>query len=57
MFDDQRCNSASVDLLVRAKHDRSTTGEYKLFETARQSPVQAQIEMSVTFLRFLVSSQ
>lgn len=47
MFDDQRCNSASVDLLVRAKHDRSTTGEYKLFETARQSPVQAQIEIKV----------
>jgi len=47
MFNDQRCNSASVDLLVRAKHDRSTTGEYKLFETARQSPVQAQIEIKV----------
>ena len=47
MFDDQRCNCASVDLLVRAKHDRSTTGEYKLFETARQSPVQAQIEIKV----------
>lgn len=47
MFDDQRCNCASVDLLVRAKHDRSTTGKYKLFETARQSPVQAQIEIKV----------
>ena len=47
MFDDQRCNSSGVNLLVRAKHDRSTTGEYKLFETARQSPVQAQIEIKV----------
>jgi hypothetical protein len=47
MFDHQRCNSASVDLLIRAKHDRSTTGEYKLFETVRQSPVQAQIEIKV----------
>ena len=47
MFDDQRCNCVSVDLLVRAKHDRSTTGKYKLFETARQSPVQAQIEIKV----------
>jgi hypothetical protein len=47
MFDDQRCNSASVELLIRAKYDRSTTGEYKLFETARQSPVQAQIEIKV----------
>lgn len=47
MFDDQRRNSASVDLLVRAKHDRNTTGKHKLFETARQSPVQAQIEIKV----------
>ena len=47
MFDDQRCNSSSVDLLVRAKHDRSTTGEYKLFETARQSPIQTQIKIKI----------
>ena len=47
MFDDQRCNSSSVDLLVRAQYNRGTTGEYKLFETARQSPVQAQIEIKV----------
>ncbi|MCP4259534.1 MAG: DUF4338 domain-containing protein, partial [Planctomycetes bacterium] len=47
MFDDQRSNSRDVDLLVRAKHDRTTTGEYKLFETARQAPVQAQIEIKV----------
>lgn len=47
MFDDQRNNSPNVDLLVRAKCDRSTTGEYKLFETARQAPVQAKIEIKV----------
>lgn len=47
MFDDQRNNSAGVDLLVRAKHDRATTGEYKLFETARQGQVRAQIEIKV----------
>lgn len=47
MFDDQRCNSSSVDLLVRAKHNRGTAGEYKLFETARQAPVQAQIEIKI----------
>ena len=47
MFDDQRSNSPDIDLIVRAKHDRSTTGEYKLFDTARQAPVQAQIEIKV----------
>jgi hypothetical protein len=47
MFDDQRCNSSSVDLLVRAKHDRGTTGEYNLFETVRQSPIQTQIKIKV----------
>ena len=47
MFDDQRNNSPGVDLLIRAKHDRATTGEYKLFETARQAPIQAQIEIKV----------
>lgn len=47
MFDDQRNNSLNVDLLVRAKHDRATTGEYKLFETARQAPIRTQIEIKV----------
>ena len=47
MFDDQRTNSPNVELLVRAKHDRVTTGDDKLFETARQSPVQAHIEINI----------
>jgi len=47
MFDYQRCNSSSVDLLVRAQYNRGTTGEHTLFETARQSPVQAQIEIKI----------
>jgi len=47
MFDDQRNNSTNVELLVRAKHDRATTGELKLFDTARLAPVQAQIEITV----------
>ncbi len=47
MFDDQHCKSPSVNLLVRAKHDRATTGEHKLFKTARESPTQAQIEIKV----------
>lgn len=47
MFDDQRVNCSSVDLLVRAKHNRGTTGEYRLFETARQSPVKGEIEIKI----------
>ena len=47
MFDDQRNNSRNVELLVRAKHDRATTGELKLFDTARLAPVRAQIEIKV----------
>ncbi len=47
MFDDQRNNSTGVDLLVRAKHDRATSGEYKLFETARRAQVAAQIEIKI----------
>ena len=47
MFDDQRNNSAGVDLLVRAKHDRATTGEHKLFKTARRAQVLAQIEIEI----------
>lgn len=33
LFDDQRNNCSSIDLLVRAKHDRGTTGEHRLFDT------------------------
>ena len=47
MFDDQRRNSSSVDLLVRAKHDRRTTGEHKLFETASQAPIQARLKIKI----------
>ena len=47
LFDDQRCNCSKVDLLVRAQHNRSTTGEHTLFETARQSPIQAQANVKV----------
>ncbi len=47
MFDDQRNNSTGVELLVRAKHDRVTNGEYKLFETARRGKIAAEIEIEV----------
>jgi hypothetical protein len=46
LFDAQRQN-ASVDLLVRAKHDRATSEELNLFESARQSPVQSQLLIHV----------
>ncbi|MBW2739113.1 MAG: IS4 family transposase, partial [Deltaproteobacteria bacterium] len=47
LFDDQRENCYSVNLLVRAKHNRGITGEHKLFETARQAPAQARIEIKI----------
>ena len=47
MFDDQRNNSTEVELLVRAKHDRVTNGEHKLFETARLGEIAAQIEIKI----------
>jgi hypothetical protein len=47
MFHDQRCYSSNVGLIVRANHDRGTTGEYKLFETARRSPIQASINIKL----------
>ncbi len=47
LFDDQRYNSFDVDLLVRAKHDRKATGEHKLFETVRRSPIQTRINIKI----------
>ena len=36
-----------VELLVRAKHDRLTTGEHKLFETLRQARVRAMLSIDI----------
>jgi hypothetical protein len=46
LFDEQR-KSGRVDLLVRAKHDRVTSGQCHLFECARSSPVQARMRIDV----------
>ena len=45
LFAEQR--RSRVELLVRAKHDRATGEELKLFESVRQSPVQSQLQISV----------
>jgi len=47
LFDEHRNNCSSVDLLVRAQYDRRITGEHKLFEAVRQSPVQARISIQI----------
>ena len=47
LFDEHRDNCSNVDLLVRAQHDRKITGEDKLFDTVRQSLVQAQLRIKV----------
>ncbi len=36
-----------VELLVRAKHDRRTDGQYKLFETLRRSEVRATLTIRI----------
>lgn len=46
LFDEQR-QTRSVDLLVRAKHDRATNEELNLFESVRQSPVQSRLGIKV----------
>ena len=46
LFEEQR-RSRRVELLVRAKHDRATSEELKLFESVRQSPVQSQLRINV----------
>ena len=47
MFDEQR-RTSSVDLLVRAKHNRNITGEpFKLFDTVRNTHVSNMIQVHV----------
>jgi hypothetical protein len=47
LFDEQRQHCSSVDLLVRAKHNRTTMDDHKLFDTIRESPVQTQLDIAV----------
>jgi hypothetical protein len=46
LFDEQR-RSRRVELLVRAKHDRSTGAELNLFDDVRSAPVQSQLQIHV----------
>jgi len=47
LFDEQR-QIPSVDLLVRANHDRNVTEEpFKLFAAVRQAPVQSRIRVPI----------
>jgi hypothetical protein len=47
LFDEQR-RKRSVELLVRAKHNRNVSEEpFKLFETARQAPVASRIQINI----------
>ena len=45
LFDEPR--HRRVDLLVRAKHDRCTNGELKLFDTLRTSPVRSHLAIRI----------
>lgn len=48
LFDQQRRQGSSVDLLVRAQHNRRTTGADKLFETMQQAPVEAELSLEIS---------
>ena len=46
LFDEQR-TTGKVDLLVRAKHDRTMLDDTHLFDALRQSPVQSSLQIAV----------
>ncbi len=46
LFDEQR-KTGKVDLLVRAKHDRTMLDDSQLFDAVRQSPVQSPLQIVV----------
>lgn len=46
LFDEQR-KTDKVDLLVRAKHDRTMLDDTHLFDAVRQSPVQSSLQIVV----------
>jgi hypothetical protein len=46
LFDEQR-KTGKVDLLVRAKHDRTMLDDTRLFDAVRQSPVQSPLQIVV----------
>jgi hypothetical protein len=46
LFDEQR-KGGRVDLLVRAKHDRATSGPSNLFDSVRGSPVRGRMRIEV----------
>jgi hypothetical protein len=47
LFDEHRRDPRRVEVLVRAQYDRRTAGDYKLFEAARQAPVQGRLRIQV----------
>lgn len=47
LFDDHQNNSQGVELLIRAKHDRATSGGFKLFETVRAMPHRTRLRIHV----------
>jgi hypothetical protein len=46
LFDEQR-KTGKVELLVRAKHDRTMLDDTRLFDAVRQSPVQSPLQIVV----------
>lgn len=48
LYDEQRSNCSKIDVLVRAQHNRNTSGKLKLFDTVKASPIKAEAHIKVT---------
>lgn len=48
LFDEQRTHCTTIDVIVRAKHNRNTTGKLKLFDSVKASPIQTEVHIKVT---------
>ena len=48
LFDEQRSHCSNIDVIVRAKHNRNTTGKLKLFDTLKASPIKTEAHIKVT---------
>ncbi len=47
LLDEQRTHCSKIDVIIRAKHNRNTTGKLKLFNTVKESPVKTEVLIKV----------
>ena len=47
LFEDQRTNCPKIDVIIRAKNNRKTTDDIKLFDTLKESPEKTKIQITI----------